>query len=231
MSSNRLPGKVLLPLEGKPVLWHVVERARRIEMVRQVVVATSEEISDDPIVSWCESADVPVYRGPLQDLLSRYTGCANWCEAEVVVRITADCPALDPKTSSAVVKAFLQSGCDYATLAPGFPDGLDTQVFSRAALEIADQEASNQDEREHVGLYIERNPERFRINKLAYMAGMEDHRWTLDYQGDYEFLARIFGHLSSSNPFFGSEEIFELLARDNDLNQKSKENCQDRAGR
>lgn len=192
MSSRRLPGKVMLPLAGKPVLWHVVSRARLIRGVHEIVVATSEDSSDDLISAWCENNSVPCFRGSLDDVLERYVACAEQYEADVVVRITGDCPLIDPETSSLVVHEFLSSSADFASLAGSFPDGLDTQLFSLDSLRIASQATHIKSDREHVGPYIERNPARFNIVEVNRFSGLGHLRLTLDEMEDYLLLIELF---------------------------------------
>lgn len=217
MSSERLPGKVLLPLAGRPVIEHVVERSRRISGVREVVVATSTEASDDQIEEWARSSSVEVFRGSLTDVLFRYAACSNLYGADAVIRITADCPVLDPLLSTKVVERFYKAGLDYATLESGYPDGLDTQVFSIAAINQAHSRANKPDEREHIGLYIERNPMDFQTGQVSAQNKIANLRLTLDYDADYCFLNKIFGELFDSDPFFGLKDIEALLLQNDDL--------------
>ena len=145
MGSSRLPGKVLMTLFDQPVIQWVYERARRIEGVDDVVVATTTAVADDCLAEWCVRHGMRVFRGSERDVLGRYVRCARTHEADAIVRITADCPLLDPSVSGKVLAAFVDGQpCDYAsnTNPPRFPDGLDTEVISRGALEISGREAS-----------------------------------------------------------------------------------------
>lgn len=200
-----------MDLGGKPVLSHVVRRARLIRHIDQVVVATSTESSDDLIADWCAGAAIPVFRGPLDDVLHRYLACCREADADVVVRITADCPLLDPEISSQAVDLFLARGLDYVAFKGGFPDGLDTQVFSKNALEIADKRATKQFDREHVGPYVEDNPDIFRIEYLRPFTGAGNFRWTLDFPEDLELLRKIFEFPGFENGNFGARELFDIF--------------------
>lgn len=191
MGSSRLPGKVLLPLGGRPVIGHVVHRARAIRGVSRVVVATSNENGDDVIASWCQENSVDVFRGSEKDLVARYFRCAEEFGAEVVVRITADCPLIDPEVSSAVLAGFLESGVDYARLGEGFPDGFDTQVFSFECLRAVFREARDPFDREHVGPYVERNESQFSRFDLESPADNGLLRVTLDFPEDYRVISAI----------------------------------------
>jgi spore coat polysaccharide biosynthesis protein SpsF len=214
MSSSRLTGKVLLPLQGKPVLAHVVERINACQTVDQIIVATSEDQSDDVIQHWCEQAACLVYRGSLHDVLDRYYQTALAHRADVIVRITADCPVIDPTIVDEVVKGFLYGGYDFYGLAGEFPDGLDCTVFAFTALQRAWQEATLASDREHVGPYIEKHPELFKNGGLQKFIGLSLHRWTLDEPDDYTFLQAVFARLYEYKDLFLATDILTLLANE-----------------
>lgn len=217
MSSTRLPGKVLLPLAGKPVLEHVVSRIALCSIIDQIVVATSLERSDDPIEQWCQKHAVSCYRGRLHDVLDRYYQAAVLYRADAIVRITADCPVIDPTIVENVIQGFLDGGYEFFGLAGDFPDGLDCTVFSFSAIQRAWQEASYPSEREHVGPYIEKNPHLFNSGKLELFTGLSHLRWTLDEPQDLTFLQEVFSRLYRINPTFLAEDILALLAQEPDL--------------
>lgn len=218
MSSTRLPGKVLLPLAGKPVLHHVISRLKQCKTLDDIVIATSDLSSEDPISDWCEAHKIYCYRGSLNDVLDRYYQAALKFEADFVVRITSDCPAIDPIIVDEVVDGFLSGGFDSYSLSGEFPDGLDCQVFKFSALKDAWLNATKNFEREHVGPYIEKtHPEKFKLGGLEKFHGLSHHRWTLDEQADFDFLTAIFERLYPLNPYFSSEEILLLLEKDVDL--------------
>ena len=155
MQATRLPGKVLADLEGKPVLRRVVDRARRASTLDAVVVATSDNPADDVLAGFCREFGTDCFRGSRDDVLDRYRRAAECFQAEVVVRLTADCPLLDPQVIDRVVRAYGQGEFDYVSnaLECTYPDGLDTEVFSYKSLERAWREARRQSEREHVSSY------------------------------------------------------------------------------
>lgn len=217
MSSTRLPGKVLMELAGKPVLAHVVERLQTCQRVNGVMVATSIDASDDLIERWCAQSKVPCYRGSLLDVLDRYVQAARTCEADAVVRITADCPAIDPNIVDEVIEKFLSDNYDFYGLKGEFPDGLDCTVFATSALERAWREASLPSEREHVGPYIEKNPQLFRSGGLERFRGLQHLRWTLDEPRDYAFLIEIFSRLYRANKPFSAEDVLALIEREPEL--------------
>ena len=217
MGSTRLPGKVLMPLAGKPVLGHVIERLGFCSTLDGIVVATTVEDGDDAIVEFCESVDVPVFRGSEDDVLDRYHGAAAEFKADPVVRITADCPAIDPAVVDAVVDGFQDGEYDMYGLTGEFPDGLDCTVFSAAALEKAWREARLASEREHVGPYIQNHPDLFRVGGLELFFGLGDERWTLDEPEDYELLSRVFDRLYKPRDPFTTADVLALLDEEPEL--------------
>ena len=219
MSSSRLPGKVLLPLAGEPVLWHVVHRTRVCQTVAEVVVATSTDASDDVIQAWCQKSDVACYRGSLTDVLDRYYQAAKLHSADAVVRITADCPAIDPTIVDEVVREFVAGSFEFYGLAGEFPDGLDCTVFAFSALARAWREAVLPSEREHVGPYIEKQPGLFKSGGLKKYSGLSHYRWTLDEPRDYEFLQAVFTRLYRPGSTFLAADVLALLEREPDLLQ------------
>jgi spore coat polysaccharide biosynthesis protein SpsF len=218
MSSTRLPGKVLLPLAGQAVLAHVLERLFRCTTLSEVVVATSDDASDDVLAQWCIDQGVSVFRGSLNDVLDRYYQCALSHHAQAVVRITADCPALDSTLVDEVVQGFLAGSYDLFYLGGEFPDGLDCAVFSFFALQRAWCEAKLPSEREHVGPFVVNHPELFHIGHIEKFKGMAYHRWTLDEPSDLVFLESVFERLQrpDGRPFL-SQDLLDLLEREPEL--------------
>lgn len=210
MTSTRLPGKVMLPLHGKPMLqWHL-ERLLAARCVDLVAVATPDMAESAPIVELVEALGVPLTRGPEHDVLARYTACAEAHRAEVVVRVTSDCPLIDPQLVDLVVDRFGQGDVDYVSLDIGsYPRGLDVEVFSRAALDEAFARAADPAEREHVTPYIYRRPERFRLAKVAGGRGAE-YRLCVDQADDFELVRRLLDALDG-RPDFGWRDVVALL--------------------
>jgi spore coat polysaccharide biosynthesis protein SpsF len=214
MSSSRLPGKVLMTLLDRPVIQWVYERAVRIPGVDDVVVATTTEPADDAVAGWCERHRIPVFRGSETDVLDRYVQCARRHDADAVVRVTADCPLLDPALSGRVVELFLGAQpCDYASNCepPTFPDGLDTEIISRDALELSWTETSEPFDREHVTAYVRRNPDRFVSQAVTCEPAMSDHRWTLDELRDFTFLSAVVERLHSMSLTGSMDEILDIV--------------------
>jgi spore coat polysaccharide biosynthesis protein SpsF len=211
MSSSRLPGKVLQDIAGQPMLWHVVHRAQRVKSIDSVAVITSTSAEDDIIETLCKGKGIPYFRGSLEDVLDRYYQATIHFKADVVVRLTADCPLLDPKIIEQVVRTFHENSFDYVAniLEVTYPDGLDTEVFSFKSLERAWREARLKSEREHVTVYILKHPELFRLGSVKQEEDLSSWRWTVDTPADLEFVRAI--HRFIKDKEFGMEEIAKLL--------------------
>lgn len=209
MGSTRLPGKVLADLGGRPMLARVLERLGRARSLDAIVVATSTEPGDDPVAELGRELGVPVFRGSEEDVLDRYAGAAGHFDADAVVRITADCPLIDPELVDRVVERFRESGADYAsnTLERTYPQGLDVEVFSREALERAAREARETWERAHVTPFIYRHPELFSLTGIRHEADASRHRWTVDTPEDLDFVRAMYENTTS----FGAVGFSELL--------------------
>jgi len=212
MGSTRLPGKVLMNLGGQSVLARVVRRLRRANSLANIVVATSVSRSDDAVVTECERINLQCFRGSEHDVLDRYHRCAQSSGADVVVRITADCPLIDPELVDMVIKAFLKVPCDYASnaIVPTYPRGLDVEVFTAAALSRAWQKAMRAYEREHVTPYIYERPELFRLQSIGTDVDYSRYRWTLDTVEDLELLREIYARFGSQDDF-GWREVLGLM--------------------
>jgi spore coat polysaccharide biosynthesis protein SpsF len=212
-SSTRLPGKVLKPLLGVPMILRQLERIKRSARIDKVVVATSVDQSDDRIEQLCRDNGIHVFRGSLSDVLDRFHGAAKPFRTDAIVRLTADCPLADPQLIDRVIDFFLDGGYDYATnaLQPTYPDGLDVEVFRASCLEEAWREATLPSEREHVTPFIHRRPERFRIGHLAGETDLSALRWTVDEELDYRLVSEIYAALYPQKPDFGTADVLRLL--------------------
>jgi spore coat polysaccharide biosynthesis protein SpsF len=195
LGSTRLPGKVLLPLAGQPLLARVMRRAARAGSVDDVVVATTTLPSDDRIVELADREGWPVVRGSETDLLERYVQAARKHRADRVVRITSDCPLIDPGLIDDVAMALEREAGDYAsnTLEPRtYPRGLDVEVMSRDALEVAARKDHDPASREHATPFIRRDSSRFRLVRVAGDRDESAHRWTVDTPQDYDLVRRLY---------------------------------------
>ncbi len=227
MGSTRLPGKVLLDLAGRPMVEHVLRRARLIPGVDAVALATTTRAEDDALASRC-SADgwAPVHRGPADDVLERYRLAAEAERADIVVRVTADCPLLSPAVSGLVVRRLLDAGgaLDYVsnTRTRSYPRGLDTEVFTIAALRAAAADALAADEREHVTPFIWRRPERFRMAEVADARDRSALRWTVDTPADFALASRIHEALRGREDFT-YEDVLAVLERHPDWSNLNRD--------
>lgn len=214
MGSTRLPGKVMKPIAGRPMIHHVVERTRRVDGVDRVVVATSNQAGERPLVEYVEGLDqVELYRGPEDDVLRRYFDAARAFDARAVVRITGDCPLLSPRVSSRVVEAYHRRECDGATntLERTFPRGLDTAVVSLDALRRTHEEAASPADREHVTRYIWSNPDRFSLINVTDDRDRCHHRWTVDEPADLQLVRWIYDALYSPGEVFEYQRVLQVL--------------------
>ena len=212
MGSTRLPGKVLRELAGKPMIARVLERVRRAESVDEIIVATSDLPGDDPLAEWLAASQHACFRGSERDVLARFSGAAAQTGADAIVRITADCPLIDPGVIDAVVAAFRADQFDYASnVLPRrtFPRGLDTEIFTRTALEIAAREATDASDREHVTPFIYQHPERFLLQGIETDADFSEHRWTVDTPKDFELIEKIYRALGDAE--FSWKDVLRLI--------------------
>jgi spore coat polysaccharide biosynthesis protein SpsF len=233
MGSTRLPGKVLAGIEGRPMLEHVVQRARHIAGVSEVVVATTTSPRDEPVVTSCDRIGAPVFRGSENDVLDRYRRACQIFHADAVVRITSDCPLIDPGESGRVVNVFVGQAPDLAAndLIPSYPNGLGTEVMTAAALETAWRESKEPYERQHVAPYIYQHPNRFHLVNVAAPSDYSHLRWTVDTPQDLDFVRAVYARLGR-NGIFDWREVLDLLATEpallelnGDIREKALEEC------
>ena len=220
MGSTRLPGKVLLDICGQTMLGRVVRRAQAAKLIDQVVVATTPHESDAPVVEECRRLDVPSFLGSEEDVLDRYNRAAEAHGADVVVRITSDCPLIDPVESDRVIQAFLDSRPDYASnvLRRTYPRGLDTEVMSAATLAHAWLEAREHYERVHVTPYIYGHPETFRLLSVSGSVGHNGHRWTVDTPHDLQFVRGVY-RLLGDRATAGWRDVLSIVEQNPQLSQ------------
>lgn len=210
MSSTRLPKKVMMEICGKPILWHVVNRLKQARNIDRIVVATTRDKSDDLIIKWCIENSVDFSRGSLEDVLARYHRAAVEADATTIVRITADCPLIDPEIVDRAIQGFSEGEYDHYVTDGAFPDGLDTEVFQFSALDKAFREAALSSEREHVTPYLWKNPSMFRLGKLKNTEDLSSMRWTVDDAKDFELIKAIIEGLKD-RPVFHMKDILEFL--------------------
>jgi spore coat polysaccharide biosynthesis protein SpsF len=203
MGSTRLPGKVLKDLSGKTVLERVISRIRRSQLIEHVIVATSTAAADSVIVDECERLSTDFFRGNEADVLDRYYRAAQQSRADAIVRITSDCPLIDPAVSDQTIRAYLDEQPDYAsnTQPRTYPRGLDTEVMTFRALEAAWREAREPYQREHVTPYLYMHPERFKLLSVSGGVDYSQNRWTLDTAEDLDLLRAVYDRLGKRDDF------------------------------
>jgi spore coat polysaccharide biosynthesis protein SpsF len=213
MASTRLPGKVLLPIGGKTMLEWVTTRASRARSVSDVVVATTTEPIDDTIVAECRRLSVSFYRGSELDVLDRYHQAARQEAADVVVRVTSDCPLVDPKEIERILESFRAASADYASnaITPGYLRGLDAEVMTMESLDRAWREAPVGYHRIHVTPYIYQNPQFFRLLPVPFDRDLSGHRWTVDTQDDLDMVRALCAELPNDD--FGWQEALAVVER------------------
>ena len=216
VSSSRFPRKVLAPLLGKPMILRQIERVRRARTIDRLLLATSDAPSDAELVSLCKRDGVEWYCGSLEDVLDRFYQAAVRFEPEHVIRLTGDCPLVDPFVIDAVVEKHLREKNDYTsnTLIPTFPDGLDVEVFRFSLLEEAWRNATLPSEREHVTLFMHKRPETYKLGNLERKGESLQHlRWTVDEPEDLVLVSKIYEALYPSNPSFTTQDVLDFLAK------------------
>lgn len=213
MSSSRLPGKVLRPILGRPMMELQIERLRRARLVGGLVVATSTDPLDDMVADEAARLGCLTHRGPLQDVLARYVGAVEaHGPCDHVVRVTADCPLTDWSVVDACIELHLNSGADYTsnTVERSYPKGLDVEIVKAPLLARAARESSDPYDHEHVTPYFYRNRHLFSVRQLVQTPDDNELRWTVDYPEDFEFVSRVYEALYPQKADFDSADIYGL---------------------
>jgi spore coat polysaccharide biosynthesis protein SpsF len=203
VSSKRLPNKVFAELNGKPLIWHVVDRVRRSKKIEKTVLAIPDSSMDDVLEQWANNNDVEVFRGSEQDVLSRYFQAALFSGASMIARITADDPFKDPEIIDKVIDLCIEDNLDFAcnNNPPSFPEGLDVEIYPMSALERAEKEDIDPFSREHL-MYFYKYPEKFKQSNFSYSEDISFLRWTIDYPPDLEMARVVYEHLYSEDGIF-----------------------------
>lgn len=215
MTSSRLPGKILKKVLGKSLLEYQIERLRRVKLADEAVIATTINKTDELIVQLCNSLSVLYFRGSEEDVLSRYYEAAKVHQADVIVRVTSDCPLIDPEVIDQVIKFYIdhQTEYDYVSnsLEKTYPRGMDTEVFSFKTLQEAFLEATALPDREHVTPFIYRQPDRYSLANVNYSENQSHHRWTVDTPEDFELIKKIIEAIYPKMPNFTLRDCLNLL--------------------
>lgn len=211
MSSTRLPGKVFRPIKGVPMVMHQIARIRQMRHLGDVVVATSVEPSDDELAEFLKENGVTVFRGPLNDVAARFLGALEAYPAPIAVRLTADCPLIDPTVVDAVIERHVETGADYTSnvIERTFPRGLDCEVFPPGVLRAIYDEGLSDFEKEHVTVGIYSRPERFHLENFAGSVDHSDLRWTVDTPEDFAFASWVFEQFDGDD--FTSDDVYALI--------------------
>lgn len=215
MGSTRLPGKVLKEINGKTLLGYQIERVKQSKSIDQIVIATTDLMSDQPIVDFCLSSKIDFYRGSEKDVLSRYYEAAQQYKADIIVRLTSDCPIIDPIIIDDVINHFIKKNpkVDYTsnTLERTYPRGLDTEVISFEGLKKAHEEATLERDREHVTAYLYTNPNKFKLSGIVSVNDYSHHRWTVDTEEDFKLISLILNEIYDENYLFVLEDVITLM--------------------
>lgn len=221
MSSTRLPGKIMLPVVGKPLLELLAERLKRASLVDEVVIATTTNDGDDQVESLTQRLGIGCFRGSEHDVLNRVLGAAHAARTDVIVEITGDCPLIDFQVIDKLVEVYQANNFDYVAnvLKRTFPRGLDTQVFATSVLEEVARLTDDPVDHEHVSLYIYQHPEKFKLHNVE--SGLPEEFWdlrlTVDTAEDFELVRRIYEELYPADPAFSIQDVIGLFQRQPEL--------------
>lgn len=214
MGATRLPGKPMMLVKGKPLLQYLIERLKLVKNKSETVIATTLDVHDDVIADFCGTLDIPIFRGTSTDVLRRYQMAATQYNADIIVRITGDCPLIDPEVVDKTIQFFLDNfpKYDYVsnTLERTYPRGLDVEVFTRRALEEANLYGTEEREREHVTPYIYLRPETYKIGQVKNPVDYSQYRWTVDTPEDYELVKQLIEEAEPAHPTFKLKDLLKL---------------------
>lgn len=230
--SSRLPNKIFLPLQNEPLLFRMYERVNFSNLKGTIVIVTTTDRSDDKVEELCKEYKINCYRGDINDLLDRHFQSAKLFDADAIVKIPSDCPLIDAKVIDKVIQFYLDNKNRYdyvSNLHPAtYPDGNDVEVMSFQTLEIAWKEAKRDFEREHTTPFIWENPDKFKIGNVVWETGLDysmSHRFTIDYEKDYNFIKQVYDELYPINNKFTLQDILDLLERKPDIKKINQEFC------
>ncbi|WP_042142583.1 cytidylyltransferase domain-containing protein [Paucisalibacillus sp. EB02] len=224
MTSTRLPGKVMKKVNGITLLEYQLERVMQSKLLNQIIVATTNNGSEKPLVDICSKLGIPIYKGSEENVLERYYQAAKHHQADIVVRMTSDCPLIDPKIIDNVIKFYLDNNYDYVsnTLVRTFPRGMDTEVFSIKNLEEAYLQASEYYEKEHVTPYLYINPNIYSIGQFVSKTDNSKYRLTVDTKEDFKLISILIKDLYSLNPLFTLDDIIKKMINQPELIEINK---------
>ena len=212
--STRFPGKVFADIDGKPLLWHVVNRLRYASMIDDIIIATTTNPKDRAIEEWCEKEGVKCFRGSEEDVLDRYYSASAAFPSDIIVRVTADDPFKEPAVIDRVIRKLIDEKLDLVTnnFPPSFPEGLDCEAFTSEVLDTMENSTDDAFEREHVTQYVYHNPDKFRIGNVASDVNLSSYRWTIDNEEDYEMVKAVYaGRKPGAGGILLMDEILGIL--------------------
>lgn len=218
--SSRLPNKIFAGIEGKPLIWHVINRLKYAKKVDSIVIATTENSLDNELYMWCIQNGLSVFRGSENDVLKRYHEAARFSSADIIIRVTADDPFKDPDLIDRAITSLESNQFDLVSnnYPPSYPEGLDVEVFTYDALCIAAKNSTDNFEREHVTQYFYRNPTCFKIGQITNDKDLSRLRWTIDTEADLLMVQAVYSHLYKEHgPIFYRDDILKLLERYPDI--------------
>lgn len=217
--STRFPNKVFALIDGKPLIWHVVNRLEYANSIDDIIIATTTNEKDNEIEKWCHDNGIKCFRGNENDVLNRYYSASKVFPSDVVVRITADDPFKEPSVIDKVVNTLIESDCDYVTnnYPPSFPEGLDCEAFTYSVLEKMEKLATKEFEREHVTQYIFGHLEEFKIKNITCDRMLKHYRWTIDTELDYEMVNAIYEKRESNSDIMLMDEIIAILEKNPEI--------------
>ena len=220
--STRFPNKVFALIDGKPLLWHVVNRLKFATKIDDIIVATTVSEKDDKIEEWCKAESVKCFRGSEEDVLNRYYSASVAFPSDVVVRVTADDPFKEPKVIDKVIRMLIEEKLDLVTnnFPPSYPEGLDCEAFTFSVLELMEKTAKDSFEREHVTQYVYHHPDQFKIGNVVSEIQLSSYRWTIDNAEDYEMVKAVYAHREiGAEGILLMDEILEILRKNPEISQ------------
>lgn len=219
--STRLPGKGMLEIQGRPVVGHIFNRLTKMRLFDDVCLATSNLPEDRPLMELAEQMGVRSYAGHPEDVLERFTEAARSCNADVVVEVGGDCPFIDPNVTRRALDILEAENADYVTNGDPatFPDGIDIHAVRMPALDFAERNAVLTSQRFHPLAYFHRHRGLFKVLNFTNDTDLSDHRWTLDYEEDFELISRVFEELNPVNEVFTFQEVLALMERKPELRE------------
>ena len=220
--STRFPNKIFADIDGKPLLWHVVNRLKYSKMIDDIIIATTVYPIDDTIENWCNSESVKCFRGSENDVLNRYYCTSVAFPSDVIVRVTADDPFKDPEVIDKVIRKLIDEKLDLVTnnFPPSFPEGLDCEAFTFKVLEFMEKTTQDSFEREHVTQYVYHNPNLFNIGNVVSEVQLSSYRWTIDNKEDYEMVKAVYANREKgSKGILLMNEILDILSKNPDISK------------